>query len=95
MSYVKTNEFVKALESIGISFPKNTTRATIKLGRNDVVRIDCEVMMEHFVDVTTMANSAVRMSPSYEKVTRRFRLVEDRDKTAPPSDVGGIVRRGI
>lgn len=77
MSYVGTHEFVAALASIGISFPKNVQRATIKLDPRDLVRIECDVIVESFVDVTTMADSAVRMEPSREKVTKRFKLVED------------------
>lgn len=77
MSFVRSQDFVKALESIGISFPKNTSRATIKLDPEDLVRVECVVLVESFVDVTTMTDRAVSMAPSMLSVTKRFRLVEE------------------
>ena len=84
MSYVSSRDFVKALESIGILLPKNTSRATIKLDPGDMARVECVVLVESLIDVTTMTDRSVSMAPSMLSVTKRFRLVEESDEPSSP-----------
>lgn len=97
MKYVRVHEFVDVLESLGIALPKNSTRATIHLdgGFNGIVRIDCELIMEMFVDVTTLADSSKKPAVSREKVRKRFRLVEETDRDSIAGSVAESVRKAI
>lgn len=97
MAYVKVFEFVEALETIGISFPKNTLSAIIKLGPDAPVKIECEVLMESFVDTTRISDGdrSVKMGPSKTVATRRFLLVEEEDKEAMAERARMAAHRGL
>ena len=97
MSFVVTAEFVAALKTIGVEIPENARRATIVLDPDDVVRIECELLMQRFTDTTTIHDRTRSVAcRGVEKVTKRFRLVEEPIDPPPPlADVGGIICRGI
>lgn len=77
MSFVQCPEFVAALDSIGIAIPRNSTKVVIIMGAGDPVRIECEMLVERFVDVTAIHDRTRNSLPTVEKVTKRYKLVED------------------